>query len=119
MDPKTSDDKASEMVEAFKPLADAAAHMKVEFEPATVGKSGRRIASGYTADGSFPKRHTQLPLVRTVGDLKALLAQLPDALPVYAGFTDAAQPRWYNVGDSDEHLEIEEPPPPEFDEDEE
>lgn len=78
---------------------------KIEFEPPIVGKiSGKTIRSKYTKDGSFPKRGRVLPVPRTVGAMKELLAQLPDKLPI-----GKRRPVWFNVGSFDEHLSFEEP----------
>lgn len=43
-------------------------------------------------DGSYRQ---EMPVVRTVGELKALLATIPDDLPLHdVGY----KPRWFNVG---------------------
>lgn len=48
------------------------------------------------------------PVVTSVGELKAQLAQLPDDLPIKSGFADAAELVVYNIND-DPFLEIVEP----------
>jgi len=80
--------------------------MEIEFEPRTTGKGGREIASRYTPDGSFPKRGKEMPIIRTVGELKEFLSQLPDALPIEGGMSKAIQAHWYNVGGLSEHMEF-------------
>lgn len=52
-------------------------------------------------------------IVRTVGQLKAALSELPDNLPVKCEFAEAAQVVVYNVG-HDPHMELEEPNESEF-----
>lgn len=47
------------------------------------------------------------PTARTVGQLKAILAELPDELRVEAGFGEPMEIRVYNHGSDDEHLAIE------------
>lgn len=42
----------------------------------------------------------------TVGELKALLAQLPDGLPVQGSFGDSVSAVVYNVQHEDAHLQI-------------
>lgn len=48
------------------------------------------------------------PTARTVGELKAALAELPDDLRVEAGFGEAMELVVYNHGSDYEHLEIRE-----------
>lgn len=81
---------------------------KIEFEPATVGKKGKRIASNFTPNGEFPKRGKNLPTITTAKELKEFAAQLPDDLPIEGGFGSALLPVWYNIGDHTEHLEFDE-----------
>lgn len=47
------------------------------------------------------------PTVSTVGELREILAELPDGLKVKAGFSNCAMLVVYNIA-SDPHLEIEE-----------
>lgn len=47
-------------------------------------------------------------IVRTVGELKAALNELPDDLPVHSSFAKAAHVVVYNVGHGP-HMELEEP----------
>ena len=80
---------------------------QIEWEQPTAGKKkGSEIRSRYTPDGKFAKRRTPLPRIATAKDLKAFANQLPDDLPIEAGFNGAAQPVWYNIGEDDEHLEF-------------
>jgi hypothetical protein len=51
----------------------------------------------------------QQPLVRTVGELKAALAELPDDLAVRQGFGAAAELVVYNHGTEDALLVFREP----------
>lgn len=53
-------------------------------------KIGRRSLYG---DGSYQK---ELPVVRNIGELKALIATLPDLLPLNG--QTGLKPRWFNVG---------------------
>lgn len=47
----------------------------------------------------------EIPSVMTVGDLKKLLAKMPDALPLAGG--EGYKPVWFNVGQKSEHLSME------------
>jgi hypothetical protein len=79
----------------------------IKFEPPTMGKhSGKMIRSRYTKDGSFPKRGRDLPSPRTVGELKTLLAQIPDKMPVKLTL-EPVKVVWFNIGDANEHLGFE------------
>jgi hypothetical protein len=49
------------------------------------------------------------PVAETVGQLKKLLAELPDHLPIKAGFSNEAQVVVYNHKQSDVHVSIQEP----------
>ncbi len=49
------------------------------------------------------------PTARTVGQLKKILAELPDSLPIESGFEKRVELVVYNHGQSDQHLEIREP----------
>jgi len=60
---------------------------------------------------SIPRKYYKRdkhPTARTVGELKAALAELPDDLRVEAGFGEAMELVVYNHGTDDEHLEIRE-----------
>lgn len=48
------------------------------------------------------------PCARTVGQLKKILAELPNDLPPEAGFGAAVQAVVYNHGKDDMHLELQE-----------
>lgn len=63
----------------------------------------RERASRYSTDGRYARN---IPAVRTVGELKALLAALPDALPLNL-MDDGYKPVWFNVGHDDEHFTLE------------
>jgi hypothetical protein len=77
-------------------------------------KPGKEIKSRFSAAGAFSQK---IPRVRTVGELKTVLAQLPDGLPL-----NGADPEelgvnedeggytlhWYNVGQNSEQLGIDE-----------
>ena len=84
------------------------AAMRIEFEPATTGGDGRPLKSRYSADGSFPKRRTEMPHPKNVRQLKELLSQIPDKLPIEQGFSKGTRLVWFNVGDASEHLELKE-----------
>lgn len=49
------------------------------------------------------------PRVETVGQLKKCLAELPDDLPLKAGFAREAAVTVFNYGQADVHVEISEP----------
>jgi hypothetical protein len=66
------------------------------------------IKSAY-GDGTF---RNKLPVCRTVGELRDLLATLPADLPTQSTFVEGVQPVWFNVGSDDEHLAIEDPDDP-------
>ena len=58
-------------------------------------------------NGSFKRK---IPVVKNVGQLKKLLAELPDELPLGS---EGLKPRWFNVGiqghgSNREHLEFDE-----------
>lgn len=80
-------------------------------------KPKKMIRSRYSDDGSYAKK---LPSCRTVGELRLLLAQLPDSLPINKETADdfedpddfddngnGCKPVWFNVGDCTEHLSLE------------
>lgn len=46
------------------------------------------------------------PTARTVGELKAILTELPDDLRIEAGFSSTVELVVYNHGTDDQHLEI-------------
>lgn len=48
------------------------------------------------------------PVIATVGELKACLAELPDDLPIEGGFSRKVEVVVYNHGDFDVHLELSE-----------
>ena len=48
------------------------------------------------------------PTARTVGQLKKILAELPDSLTIESDFGDDVELVVYNHGESDQHLEIRE-----------
>jgi hypothetical protein len=52
------------------------------------------------------KHMTDIGVVHTVADLKALLEQLPDALPLTVD-GEGYKPVWFNVGSDDENLSLE------------
>jgi hypothetical protein len=61
---------------------------------------------------TIPKRYYKAgnhPLAGTVGELKKLLNDLPNDLPIECGFSSCAQLVVYNHGQSDMHLELIEP----------
>jgi hypothetical protein len=87
--------------------------MKIKFvKPFRSKSSNQLIKSQFTKDGRFAKT---LPPVRTVGDLKSLLSQLPDSLPL--NLVDSGEdleysengykPVWFNIGDATENLQFE------------
>lgn len=54
----------------------------------------------------FYKANRPQPKVSNVRELKKILSELPDDLPIRCGFSDYAEITVYNVGTTDEHLEI-------------
>lgn len=56
----------------------------------------------------FYKAALPKPVVYTVGELKAALAELPDDLPCECGFNHSMELVVYNHGTDTEHLEIRE-----------
>lgn len=56
-------------------------------------------------DKFFKSKHQQ-PTACTVGELKRVLAELPDTLAVTGDFSEAVELVVFNRGREDEHLEI-------------
>lgn len=55
----------------------------------------------------FYSAEHEAPKASTVGDLKAILAELPDDLRIDMGFGEIAELYVFNLGTDDEHLSIE------------
>lgn len=56
----------------------------------------------------FYKANIPHPTAQTVGQLKAILSELPDSLPVRGPFDDAVKLIVFNIRDEDVHLQIQE-----------
>ena len=52
------------------------------------------------------KANKEMPSVTTVGELKELIASMPDALPLTVD-GEGYKPVWFNVGEKTEHLSME------------
>lgn len=61
--------------------------------------------AGKTRESIYGGKPRKMEPVQTVGDLKALLQELPDALPLT--MEDGYKPIWFNVGEDSEHLSLE------------
>jgi hypothetical protein len=66
-------------------------------------ETSNREASRYTRDGAFVRK---LPTPRTVSELRVLLEDLPDTLPIKCGFADYVALTWVNLGEDGEHIEF-------------
>lgn len=85
--------------------------INLKFIKPHLGKSsGRLIKSIYTKDGSYLNK---ISAVRTVGEAKQLLNQLPDSLPLNfqsgqyeEDNKNGYKPVWFNVGQDREHLQF-------------
>jgi hypothetical protein len=62
-----------------------------------------------TIDPKFYKGDMIQPTAKTVGELKAILQELPDELPIEFRFSEAVQVVVYNHGRKNMHLSFDEP----------
>jgi len=62
-----------------------------------------------TIDPKFYMGDITQPIAETVGELKAILQELPDDLPIEFGFGEAVQLVVFNHNKEDMHLSFEEP----------
>lgn len=63
------------------------------------------VKSKYTPNGERPQTNSVYE-IRTVGDLKALLENLPEELPLTYDEDTSLCATWYNLGKEGEHLEL-------------